>query len=331
MLQLSKHYSSRTLFLALLVVIFLVLDLTMLWLNYRITQELSEDSLVINLAGRQRMLSQRMSKAVFQIDEASLESEQNQQLTRQYLDVFALFSNTLKSFELGGSVLDAEMKHQKIDAIDLPEALPIMSRADQLIAPLLQINQRIASQGLEPDSLYRLRDLLAQNNEKLLTLMNDLTVRVEKNSQRQAEQLRGIQTLTFILALINFAYIINLFRSINRRSSELIETLSELLQGTNASLVVFSDDGRVELFNRSARQLFGYTESEFRQLSRADMFVYENETVLGRKAGGHDFEVELHECEINRGGRQLTIATVVDISHHLKLHNCLKTSINNQE
>ena len=46
------------------VALFLVLDLSVLVLNFYISYQISEDALSINLAGRQRMLSQRITKSL---------------------------------------------------------------------------------------------------------------------------------------------------------------------------------------------------------------------------------------------------------------------------
>jgi nitrate/nitrite-specific signal transduction histidine kinase len=45
----------------LAVAFFLVFDMAVLVLNFYISFQISEDALAINLAGRQRMLSQRMT------------------------------------------------------------------------------------------------------------------------------------------------------------------------------------------------------------------------------------------------------------------------------
>src|SRR5205807_494510 len=50
--------------IVLAVAFFLVFDLAVLVLNFYISFQISEDALAINLAGRQRMLSQRMTKAL---------------------------------------------------------------------------------------------------------------------------------------------------------------------------------------------------------------------------------------------------------------------------
>ena len=51
--------------------LFLCFDLGVLIPNFWISSQLKEDAIVINLAGRQRMLSQRISKTILQLQIAT--------------------------------------------------------------------------------------------------------------------------------------------------------------------------------------------------------------------------------------------------------------------
>ena len=102
MRTLRQNTSQTPIILGISIGLFLLLDITMLALNYQITHQVSVDALAINLAGRQRMLSQRMSKAVFQIDESDLASDHSLKLEKEFGKVFNLFTETLNGFEYGG-------------------------------------------------------------------------------------------------------------------------------------------------------------------------------------------------------------------------------------
>ncbi len=313
----SKH---TTWFLVCSILLFLSLDTTMLALNYRITHEVSEDAVIINLAGRQRMLSQNMAKSVFQIDEERTTSKQAQSLILQYMQSYEMFSDTLEGFAKGGYVVDAEKKLVMVKPINLPQVNNLINNANQLLIPLDQLNLSILKNGLNPKLLDDIKQTLANINLPLLSLMNEITVLVEKNSQEKSDTLRSIQIFTFFLALMNFGFIITQFRSGQKQSEQTINVLSELIQSAKASLVIFDESGHVTMANESARRMFGYTEGEILQLSKDKLFSYDNEQLVALTRSGKQVPVELHERSIIRHGETLTIATLIESQQQLN-HN----------
>lgn len=324
-MQLSASSGSSR-FLTFSIVLFLALDALMLGLNFSITRSVSGDALIINLAGRQRMLSQRMTKAVFQIDLEQLEASSSQALLQQFLGVHELFSQTLLGFEKGGVVRDAELNEVVINPISLDEVKGAIVDANQLLAPITAEVERLrGSQESPQGSIAALRALLAENNDGLLRLMNDITVAVEKSSRAQTERLRLIQSVTFLLAMLNFAYIIKLFRDGVRQTAEIVDTLSELLQGTNAAMIVFDQQGRVNMVNRSAANLYGCSESGLLGVEYDRLFATEQEdTYAVSPITGLKTPVEKHERILSREGRELRVITLVDISQYLEVQRSLE-------
>ena len=85
--------------------LFVLFDVVGVSLNYLLSWRLEQQAIGINLAGRQRMLSQRMVKVLLQIDEA----KRNGEPTKVYYDelklTFDLFDNTLQGFHSGHETL----------------------------------------------------------------------------------------------------------------------------------------------------------------------------------------------------------------------------------
>lgn len=318
--QRSKH---TTWFLVCSILLFLSLDTTMLALNYKITHEVSEDAVIINLAGRQRMLSQNMAKSVFQIDPTSTNTKQSQTLILQYMQSYEMFTDTLEGFAKGGYVVDAEKKLVMVRPIDLPKVSELINNANQLLIPLEQLNLTILKHGLNTKLLGDIKHTLANINLPLLGLMNDITVLVEKNSQEKSDTLRSIQMFTFFLALLNFAFIVTQFRSGQRQSDQTINVLNELIQSAKASLVIFNEMGQVSMANESARRMFGYTEQEILQLSKDKLFNYDNEQLVALSRSGKQIPIELHERSIIRHGETLTIATLIESQQQINQNRAL--------
>lgn len=327
----NPHHRKAPLLLAVSIGLFLLLDVAMLALNYNITAQVASDALSINLAGRQRMLSQRMSKAVFQIDESRLQTPATQILSSEFDKVFSLFSETLRGFEKGGEVTDAKGSKVPFEALASEEARSLIQQANEELKPLLPLFERFRQSGLDLELLQRLRHTLAEKNNKLLFLMNELTVSVENASKAKTARLRLIQTVTFILALFNFVHIIVLFRRINHQSQQMIESLQALFEGTNAALLVFSSQEELIFSNSFARYLFDYREDDFTGRHRRKLLINENNSMMAVRSDGSKFDIELHTRMLQLQGQTVEVVTVVDITHHKSIERRLSELANRDE
>ncbi|MDC0611143.1 diguanylate cyclase [Vibrio sp.] len=307
--------------LTLSIILFLMLDLCLLGLNFRVTKEVSEDALVINLAGRQRMLTQRMSKAIFQIDKDQINSPESQLLIEQFDRTYRLFSKTIDAFYYGGLITDAESNMVTVNRINLPEARSILFQARQLSEIIAPLNQIVAEHGLTSRTLNDLRKIMANVNDQLLDMMNQLTVIIEKNSKEKTQSLRTIQLVTFCFALLNFAAIISLFRQTHKQSKDLVSILDELFQSTNAALIVFSPDQRVIMSNKYASHLFGYSHRQLHYMKRSSLLLTEGSSgkeSISLTQDGRELDVEVHERTVTHKGKQLHVVTIMDVSSHVE-------------
>lgn len=211
----GSTYAGKYREIILAVAFFLVFDLAVLVLNFYISFQISEDALSINLAGRQRMLSQRMTKALLTMEGDAQRGTPTEEARAELTKTVELFDTTLKAFESGGMVRGGDDKPVQLTRIDSPEGRAILDETNKLwlpyreaLAPLLGSNPYTSEQlaAAEQDA----RD----NNLKLLGLMNALTSQLEQTANAKADTLRKVQTGGILLALLNFAFI--LFKFIRR-------------------------------------------------------------------------------------------------------------------
>ncbi len=86
----------------------IIFDITLLAMNYRISVQLEASSININIAGRQRMLSQKMTKSLL-----LMHYQQNQGLNtdaafEELMEAMSLFDQTLNAMINGGETLSAD-------------------------------------------------------------------------------------------------------------------------------------------------------------------------------------------------------------------------------
>ena len=199
------------------IMLFVVLDLSTLVINRWLAEEMSRDAVAINLAGRQRMLSQQTTKALLQAGDATSTVEFEAAIG-EFKAAFQLFEQTLTAFAEGGEAPGGDGTPVILGKVD-GEAARAVEAARRLIAPLppLLAGMRPYPAGHPgPAAEYMMR-----HNQEILALMNRLTMELERGSLHQASRLRSIQTGAFLLALANFLGIVfGMMRRVRRAEDD---------------------------------------------------------------------------------------------------------------
>lgn len=211
-----KAIRSKKLFTAIL--LFIVLDLSILVINFWIAYQVSEDAVAINLAGRQRMLSQRMTKAllVYQFGGSPAEGEA---ALEEFKGAALMFNQTLAAFVHGGTAVGGDGRNLELRQIKNQEAQQLLGRATSTWQPIYVELSPYLSQNLSIPAVVMQTALvqMQQKNLNLLALMNQLTSSLERDSKRRINMLRIIQTAVFLLALFNFVVIVRQFHLLSSR------------------------------------------------------------------------------------------------------------------
>ena len=186
------------------IVLFLLLDLTVLMINLWIAEQVAQDAVAINLAGRQRMLSQQITKALLLTTRPG-PGEDARSARQETDDAFGLFEETLEAFAEGGKARGGDGTSVHLKAVD-GEGGRIVAEARSLITPLsvlLAATRADPAAERAPAAAY-----MVQHNPQILSLMNRLTTVLEHDSIRRTRDLRLIQTGAFALAMANFLIIV---------------------------------------------------------------------------------------------------------------------------
>lgn len=253
------------------VVLFLIFDLGVLVLSFYISSRIQQDAVGINLAGRQRMLSQRMVKTLLEIDQAQQLGISAAVARDELLLTYRLFDGTLVGFERGGQVIGGDGKPVSLRAVDGAKAKELVAQANGLwlpyktkLAPILS-----ATPTLTPDAQRIAVEYALAYNLKLLDLMNSLTSELEQVAANRATMLRKVQAGAIILALVNFIVILMHFlRKLRAQDAQLAHYSGEL-----EKLV----DVRTRELDATRVQLARYTgvsELDEAELSRRRRAIY---------------------------------------------------------
>lgn len=228
------------------IALFLVLDLGVLALNFVISSEIDKDAVNINLAGRQRMLSQRMAKTALQVEARAVQGLPFEKEAKELQGAHATFDSTLNAFIAGGATLSGAGSDIRIDRIDDAKAQTILAEAKTLWMPFSAQVRALGDKGTTaPEAAATLARQAENVNLGLLKLMNDLTTRSEQLSSDKATTLRMVQVGGITLATINFLIILFHFLRHLRESDRLVEKAKRetdnILQTTREGLFLLDD------------------------------------------------------------------------------------------
>ena len=210
----------------------LIFDLFLLAMNYFITSQLETSSVNINIAGRQRMLSQRMTKDLMLIHYQASQGKAFDKNKNEVGNAVRLFDQTLMAFINGGVAIDTSDKEVFIDKLEQTEIKNILNKATKIWGPLHQdLNTLITTDTFRETELKQLIGMLSVKNLQLLNLMNDLTNRLEKDAEKKIFFLRAVQTTVVIMILLSFALAtIQLYRRENYYNN-LMEKSTDIVAG----------------------------------------------------------------------------------------------------
>ena len=222
--------------------LFLFFDFGVLIPNYIFSTLLQKDAVSINLAGRQRMLSQRMTKSLLEVQNQQESGFSFKQSREELNQAYNLFDDTLNGFQTGKSVTGADGAPVYLKAVEtekarqiLKDALAIWNPYKEKLQPVLRADTSINFKDLEATVAYA-----KANNLQLLALMNQLTIEQEKVAQTKSGYLQLIQIAGLSLALANFFILLSRsFKRLQIADQELqianseISQLNERLQADN--------------------------------------------------------------------------------------------------
>jgi methyl-accepting chemotaxis protein len=182
----------------LLLLIFAVIGATTVVLRKQ-----ADDGLVVNLSGRQRMLTQRMTHQLLAFERRTNGGQDTEIQRQAVLQSLQVFERTLDALDHGGPApLDLQMANMR----SAPTASPTVSRQLGKVRQLYQGYQAQARQVLDGSLLERTSavDYLIQNNTELLNEMNTAVSIMQMEAEGRVRQLYLMHGAAALLAIVLF-------------------------------------------------------------------------------------------------------------------------------
>ena len=195
----------------------------------QIFQVESYEGIYINLAGRQRMLSQRIMKSLFELVNAQSSKGDIGYLVDLIKKDVAAFDHSLQLFLAGGDFKAVDGSVVSLKLAKNKDVIELIQQAQKIWQPLSQSISVIINGDF---SIYRTlaeaNNYAQRENLNLLRLMNDLTVSLDQDSTRRADILRYVQVFGILLAFIMFGFIVLFFlKHLRQADSELDQAKNE--------------------------------------------------------------------------------------------------------
>lgn len=291
----------------ILVVIF---DLCLLVANFVLSARLETISVNINIAGRQRMLSQEMLKALMLAhhhQQVGIDPADN---LRELHWAVTTFDQTLRAFAVGGQMEDPSGQTLYLRPLQGTAIRQTLTKALAIWEPNAAIyKEAMLGQQLTGTWFDRATTGLARDNLQLLGLMNEVTNLLQRDARRDTYLLRGMQTLILLMILGSFA--LATLRVIRRERyyTSLMEKSTDLV----VSVDIRSTD--VTFISASCQQLLGHGEEFWLGESATRLFCEDSQRQFSRILDQIYKHKTLPEsrCEMHlRGaGNQLIVADMV--------------------
>lgn len=248
------------------VALFLLFDLGVLVLNFYTSFKIAQDTVAINLSGRQRYVSQRIARTLLELDAMRSTDQPYKSETLTELRTGAkIFQTSHVAFREGGTLPGGDGNPVYLEPVISIRGRELENKIDVLWKPYYELLQPLLSNdAFTPEQLAAALAYSQANNIKLLGVANDFVTETQQIGASRASVLRMVQTGGIVLALLNFAFILFKFLRRLRISDAAIEAVNdenhEILTSVREGLFLITPEHKLgSQLSQSAHELFGKT------------------------------------------------------------------------
>ena len=158
------------------------------------------DSRVINLSGRQRMLSQRLTKCVLVL-ELPTSSEVRSLRVKELTESFVSWQAAHLGLQHGDVKLGLPQRENS------PEVRALFAEMDPFYKAMVEALDRLLSAGkFDPAALHTTSDVMLTNEPGFLTQMDQITFLFDKESKERIFSLQRLEKYVLVVGLLILAF-----------------------------------------------------------------------------------------------------------------------------
>ncbi|MEM9661678.1 MAG: methyl-accepting chemotaxis protein [Planctomycetota bacterium] len=206
-----------------------------------------ESGLLVNLAGRQRMLTQRMTKETLEILQAST-PEQSSEATARLASTVKLFDETLHALHAGGETSNASGERIELKPVESRQAQAALLAGLDRWAPLHSMLNSAFESDSPPSQLRDSLPMLLEHNVPLLKEMNAATVELQRTGDaRRAAKARLVVGGAVATITIGIGLVFYLQATVVRRVQRVRDRMAEIADGDGDLTVEVASVGNDEI------------------------------------------------------------------------------------
>jgi len=228
------------------ILLFIVLDLGILFFNFFASIQLERDASRINAAGELRMLTQQITKSLLTLQAEKRGELPIQTSMAQLNQGTAAFVQGLASLK-GAMTKDAEFTIFGLNPDDLRDTLKKLEREWTPLEESIQPVIAVTEPTMEDTEIAATKAVA--RNIRLMALSDDLATGVEAAAKTKTERMRQIQVIAIVLALLNFVYIVFKFLRRLNASDHIAESArretDDILRTVSEGLLLVKADGSI--------------------------------------------------------------------------------------
>lgn len=248
------------------VAFFLLFDLGVLVLNFYTSFKIDQDTVTINLSGRQRYVSQRVARTLLELDAMRAAGLFYKPETLAELRSGAkIFQISQVAFREGGTIPGGDGKPVYLHPVTSSRGRELEDKVEVLWKPYFALLQPLLSgDNFTQQELAAALAYSQAHNSELLSAANDFVTETQQIGASRASVLRMVQTGGIVLALLNFAFILFKFLRRLKTSDAAIEAATEenreILASVREGLFLLTPGHQLgSQLSRSTHALFGKT------------------------------------------------------------------------